>query len=53
MKPTLPCSFFDLCLIPRHDLDSGRDYTDTDIFPTQGALHPHEAGSLRTKGYHH
>ena len=40
MKPTLPCSFFDLCLIPRHDLDSGRDYTDTDIFPTQGALHP-------------
>ena len=31
---------FDLCLIPRHDLDSGRDYTDTDIFPTQGALHP-------------
>ena len=40
MKPTLPCSFFDLCLIPRHDLDSGRDYTDTDIFPTRGALHP-------------
>ncbi|QAA63710.1 hypothetical protein C5O12_02595 [Akkermansia muciniphila] len=40
MKPTLPCSFFDLCLIPRHDLDSGRDYTDTNIFPTQGALHP-------------
>ena len=40
MKPTLPCSFFDLCLIPRHDLDSGRDYTDTDIFPTPGALHP-------------
>ena len=40
MKPTLPCSFFDLCLIPRHDLDSSRDYTDTGIFPTRGALHP-------------
>ncbi len=40
MKPTLPCSLFDLCLIPRHDLNSGRDYTDTNIFPTRGALHP-------------
>lgn len=40
MKPTLPCSLFDLCLIPRHDLNSGRDYTDTNIFPTWGALHP-------------
>lgn len=40
MKPTLPCSFFDLCLIPRHDLSQERDYTDTNIFPTLGALHP-------------
>lgn len=40
MKPTLPCSLFDLCLIPRHDLRADRDYTDTNIFPTQGALHP-------------
>lgn len=40
MKPTLPCAFFDLCLIPRHDLRPDRDYTDTGIFPTQGALHP-------------
>lgn len=40
MKPTLPCSFFDLCLIPRHDLRANRDYTDTNIFPTLGALHP-------------
>ena len=40
MKPTLPCTFFDLCLIPRHDLRPGRDYTDTGIFPTHGALHP-------------
>lgn len=40
MKPTLPCSFFDLCLIPRHDLRADRDYADTNIFPTQGALHP-------------
>lgn len=31
---------FDLCLIPRHDLRPGRDYTDTGIFPTHGALHP-------------
>lgn len=40
MRPTLPCSFFDLCLIPRHDLRANRDYADTNIFPTQGALHP-------------
>lgn len=40
MKPTLPCTFFDLCLIPRHDLRPNRDYTDTGIFPTLGALHP-------------
>lgn len=40
MKPSLPCAFFDLCLIPRHDLHPDCDYTDTNIFPTTGALHP-------------
>ncbi len=40
MSPSLPRSFFNLCLIPRHDLTEGRDYTDSGIFPTMGALHP-------------
>ncbi len=40
MSPSLPRAFFDLCLIPRHDLAEGRDYTDSGIFPTMGALHP-------------
>ncbi len=43
MKPTLPCTFFDLCLIPRHDLRPGTSYTDTGIFPHPWSASPHEA----------
>ncbi len=49
MKPTLPLSFFDLCLIPKHDLSPDRDYTDTNIFPTWGALHPIRPDSTSQK----
>lgn len=38
MKPSLPCSLFDLCLVPRHDL-SGRSGIAGNILPTMGALH--------------
>jgi mitochondrial fission protein ELM1 len=38
MKPSLPVSCFDLCLIPRHDL-LGKTVTSRHIFPTIGALH--------------
>lgn len=37
MKPTLPTSLFDLCLVPRHDLKKEVTYSDT-IIPTHGAL---------------
>lgn len=40
MNPTLPRFLFDLCIIPRHDLRPDRDYSDTNVFPTLGALHP-------------
>lgn len=36
MKPTLPSAFFDLCLIPEHDL-RGRRGADC-VIPTKGAL---------------
>ena len=36
MKPSLPTSWFDLCLIPRHDLKSSR--SNKNIIPTTGAL---------------
>ncbi len=37
MKPSLPTSFFDLCVIPRHDLPEGKE-AGPHIFPTAGAL---------------
>ncbi|NNM30147.1 MAG: hypothetical protein HKO57_11550 [Akkermansiaceae bacterium] len=37
MKPTLPAAFFDLCLIPRHDLGGDRPPADN-ILPTRGML---------------
>jgi hypothetical protein len=36
MKPSLPTSWFDLCLIPRHDLKSSAP--NKNIIPTTGAL---------------
>lgn len=38
MKPSLPATMFDLCLIPRHDL-IGKQQTGSSILPTVGALH--------------
>ncbi len=35
MKPTLPCSLFDLCFVPRHDLGHGKP---ANVVPTHGAL---------------
>lgn len=37
MKPSLPASLFDLCLIPRHDLPPGA-VASGHIFPTIGAI---------------
>ncbi len=37
MKPSLPASFFDLCIIPRHDLPKGAAASGH-IFPTIGAI---------------
>ncbi len=37
MKPSLPLSSFDLCIIPRHDLPKG-DNTKGHIFQTVGAI---------------
>jgi uncharacterized protein len=36
MKPTLPASFFDLCLVPEHDLGGGQGAAN--VVPTLGAL---------------
>lgn len=36
MKPTLPACFFDLCLVPRHDLKKPRDTAR--VVTTRGAL---------------
>jgi mitochondrial fission protein ELM1 len=36
MKPTLPMAFFDLCLVPAHDLGAGK--TGDRVVPTLGAL---------------
>ena len=36
MKPSLPISFFDLCLIPKHDRPKTRKY----VIETNGALTP-------------
>ncbi len=40
MSPSLPRAFFDLCLIPRHDLKENADYADSNVLPTLGAIHP-------------
>ncbi len=37
MKPSLPTSCFDLCIVPRHDLPDGKP-PGSHIFPTNGAL---------------
>ncbi|MCC8022065.1 MAG: mitochondrial fission ELM1 family protein [Akkermansia sp.] len=37
MKPSLPAAFFDLCLVPRHDLPENTGITPH-IFPTIGAI---------------
>lgn len=37
MKPSLPLRFFDLCIIPRHDLPEGKS-TGGRIFQTVGAI---------------
>lgn len=37
MKPSLPLSFFDLCITPRHDLPEGTP-AGHGIFPTNGAI---------------
>ena len=37
MRPSLPSSFFDLCIIPRHDLPDGFEANGR-IFPTNGAI---------------
>lgn len=39
MKPSLPAFLFSLCVVPRHDLDTDRHYSKTNIFPTIGAMH--------------
>lgn len=37
MKPSIPANWFDLCLVPRHDLKDSSSVGDT-IEPTHGAL---------------
>ncbi len=37
MKPSLPAFFFDLCIVPRHDLTE-KNVGSAHIFPTVGAL---------------
>lgn len=37
MRPSLPSSFFDLCITPRHDLPDGFEANGR-IFPTNGAI---------------
>jgi uncharacterized protein len=36
MKPSLPLSFFDFCIIPKHDLPASRE----NVVTTRGALNP-------------
>lgn len=50
MKPSLPSPFFDLCLVPEHDL--GRRTPDDHIIPTKGALNrvPPPDGTQRHGG---
>ncbi|QJE97431.1 hypothetical protein HHL09_17110 [Luteolibacter luteus] len=36
MKPSLPSSFFDLCLVPEHDLENHQPRAN--VIPTKGAL---------------
>lgn len=51
MKPSLPASFFGLCLVPEHDLENRRP--GANVIPTKGALNrvppslaPHRQGAL-------
>ncbi|HDZ15832.1 MAG TPA: nucleoside-diphosphate sugar epimerase [Methylophaga aminisulfidivorans] len=44
MQPSLPVSFFDLCLIPEHDNYQG----DGDVIETRGVLNP-----ITVQGEHH
>jgi mitochondrial fission protein ELM1 len=50
MKPSFPSVFFDLCLVPEHDL--GLRSTDDHVIPTKGALNrvPPPDGSPRQGG---
>lgn len=46
MKPSLPAGLFDLCLVPRHDLEDGA--VGENVIPTDGALnrvHPSDAAT--------
>ncbi|MEG0334087.1 MAG: ELM1/GtrOC1 family putative glycosyltransferase [Akkermansia sp.] len=38
MSPTLPCCFFDVCLIPRHDLTAKKITSSSHVFRTIGAI---------------
>ncbi len=51
MKPSLPLSFFDLALIPEHDLVKMRRPNSKRIFPTKGALNNIDANQ-RSLGRH-
>jgi mitochondrial fission protein ELM1 len=50
MKPSLPASFFDLCLVPEHDLEMRQP--SRNVVPTKGALNrvPPPAVSQRQGG---
>jgi len=50
MKPSMPISLFDLCLVPAHDL--GRSSPNTHIIPTLGALNrvPPPGPGVRNSG---
>lgn len=37
MKPSLPLSMFDLCVLPRHDIPEGKD-PEANVFLTNGAI---------------
>ncbi|MEP4076936.1 mitochondrial fission ELM1 family protein [Haloferula sp.] len=47
MKPTLPCNFFDLCLIPRHDLRGKPPRTN--MVATRGALNRVPPPGIRSR----
>ena len=45
MKPTLPISLFDLCIIPKHD-----EKTGFNVIQTQGPLNPHKIKNNKKNG---